>query len=73
MRSRVVPLRDIHEKFGAEVKPFDPSFIIPRHVPGWETMEGAESQGMVFKPARSVAPTAPTGRRAVAIEIKKRA
>lgn len=46
-------MRDIHEKYGAEVKPFDPSFIIPRHVPGWETLEGAEAQGMIFKPAPS--------------------
>jgi hypothetical protein len=66
-------MRDIREKFGAEVKPFDPSFIIPRHIPGWETMEGAEAQGMVFKPARSVAPEAPAGRKALAIEIKRRA
>lgn len=39
MRARVVSLRDIHEKYRAEVKAFVPAFVIPRHAPGWESLQ----------------------------------
>lgn len=62
MRAKVVPLRDIHEKYRADVKPFTPSFVIPRHAPGWERMEG-EARGLVFVPAAPQASAAPVAAR----------
>lgn len=49
MRARVVSLRDIHEKYKAEVKRFAPAFVIPRHAPGWDTLEGAEAGSFVYR------------------------
>ena len=36
MRSRVVPIKDMQHKFGAEVKSFSYAFVIANHAPGWE-------------------------------------
>ena len=47
MRARVVPLKDIREKFGAEAKQFIPAFVIPRRYPGWDL---AHPELRVFQP-----------------------
>ena len=84
MRARVVSLRDIHEKYKAEVKRFAPAFIIPRHAPGWDTIEGAEAGSFVYRttePSTPTSPTVPTSQtvsslpaaKPVAIEIRRRA
>ena len=52
MRARVVSLRDIHEKYKAEVKRFAPAFVIPRHIPGWDSVEGAEAGTFVYRTAQ---------------------
>jgi hypothetical protein len=67
MRSRVVPIREMRERFGVQVKAFAPAFVIPRHAPGWEAMDSAEARGLVFRPA-SEAPA----KRPVYIEVKTR-
>ena len=36
MRSRVVPIKEMQHKFGAEVKSFSYAFVIANHAPGWE-------------------------------------
>ena len=36
MRSRVVPMRDMKEKFGAEVQSFRYSFFVPDHGSEWD-------------------------------------
>lgn len=56
MRARVVSLRDIHEKYRAEVKRFAPAFVIPRHAPGWDTLEGTEGEGRIFRAVRPESP-----------------
>lgn len=77
MRSRVVSLRDIHEKYKVEVRRFVPAFVIPRHAPGWETLEGAEAQGVVFRPAQPDLRTRPDQaaeplKRSIPVEVKRR-
>jgi hypothetical protein len=39
MRSRVVPKRDIKEKFGAEVQAFRYAFVLPNHGSQWESAQ----------------------------------
>lgn len=63
MRARVVPLRDIREKFGAEVKQFIPAFVIPRRFPGWENAEPGQPE---FRPVL------PGGKSPTYIEVKPR-
>lgn len=73
MRARVVSLRDIHEKYGAEVKQFTPAFVIPRRFPGWDTMEQAATGGPVFRPVFPDGPVLPDGKQPRYIEVKRRA
>lgn len=67
MRSKVVPIREMREKFGVRVKSFTPAFVIPRHAPGWEAMDSAEAEGLVFR-----SPAEAPAKRPVYIEIKAR-
>jgi hypothetical protein len=66
MRSRVVSLRDIHEKYGAELKEFHPAFVIARRYPGWEESAILRPQGPIFRP---VFPGNPDKSRPVAVEV----
>ena len=66
MRSRVVPLRDIHEKYGAELKEFHPAFVIARRYPGWEESGTLRPQGSIFRP---VFPEKPAKPEPVAVEV----
>lgn len=60
MRSKVVSQRDIHGKYGAEVREFQPAFVIPRRFPGWEDSGTLRPQGPIFRPVFPAAPeTAP--------------
>jgi hypothetical protein len=59
MRSRVVPERDIHEKYGAELKEFHPAFVITRRYPGWEESGTLRPQGPVFRPVFPDKPAKP--------------
>ncbi len=37
MRSRVVSVRDMRDKFGAEVRGFRYAFVLPTHSEGWDS------------------------------------
>jgi len=60
----------MREKFGVQVKAFTPAFVIPRHAPGWEAMDSAEAEGLVFRPASGTSES--PAKRPVYIEIKTR-
>jgi hypothetical protein len=67
-------MREMREKFGVEVKAFTPAFVIPRHAPGWETLDGAEAEAMIFARPSSRPPMGDRGaegRRPVNIEIRR--
>ncbi len=75
-------MREMREKFGAEVKPFDYAFVFPRHYPGWDQPVEAKNRetgdlGATTNPNRvdaaATAPLAlPAGKTPRYIEVKAR-
>lgn len=60
MRSRVVPMRDMKEKFGAEVQSFRYSFVLPNHGSEWDganTLDPEDARTVLAR-ARSASPAA---------------
>lgn len=60
MRSRVVPMRDMKEKFGAEVQSFRYSFVLPDHGSEWDganTLDPADARTALAR-ARAASPAA---------------
>jgi hypothetical protein len=66
-------MRDMREKFGAEVKTFPYAFVIDKHYPGWDSPVPG---GPVEPPVTDRAPSLPAliaGKFPKYIEVKSRA
>jgi hypothetical protein len=58
MRSRVVPMREMKEKFGAEVQSFRYSFVLPNHGSEWDGSNSLDPEvaRAVLAKARAASP-----------------
>jgi hypothetical protein len=60
MRSRVVAMREMKEKFGAEVQSFRYSFVLPNHGSEWDGSNSLDPEAAraVLAKARAASPAA---------------